>query len=115
MIFIKTVVSFLKDKEYRDLLFTTMIILGIGSVVYHYLEGWEWIDCLYFSVITLTTIGYGDFSPQTVPGKLFTIFYILIGLGMILSFIHTVYQHYNKVKADKNNNKNNNSNNSNNK
>jgi len=81
MIFIKTIITFLKDEEYRDLLFTTMIILAIGSTMYHYLEGWRWIDALYFSVITLTTIGYGDFSPQTDAGKLFTVFYILIGLG----------------------------------
>ncbi len=98
MIFIKTIISFLKDKEYRDLLFTTIIIIGIGSTVYHYLEGWSWVDCIYFSVITLTTIGYGDFSPQTDAGKLFTIFYILVGLGMILSFINTVYLHYNNTK-----------------
>ena len=99
MLFLRTIISFLKDKDYRDLLFTTSIILGFGTVVYHYLEGWDWIDSLYFSVITLTTIGYGDFSPQTTGGKLFTIFYILIGLGMILSFINTVYNHYYTVRT----------------
>jgi len=98
MIFIRTIITFIKDKEYRDLLFTTMIILALGSTVYHFIEGWSWIDSLYFSVITLTTIGYGDFSPQTNAGKLFTIFYILIGLGIILSFINTVYHHYTKVR-----------------
>lgn len=100
MIYIKTIVSFLKDEEYRDLMFTTFIILGIGTVVYHYLEGWEWIDAFYFSVITLTTIGYGDFSPQTVEGKLFTVFYILVGIGMILAFINTVYHHYNDMRIE---------------
>ena len=100
MLFLRTIISFLKDPQYRDLLFTTIVILAIGSVTYHYLEGWDWIDCLYFSVITLTTIGYGDFSPVTDAGKLFTLFYILIGLGMILSFINTVYNHYNDVKTE---------------
>ena len=101
MIFIRTIVSFLQDEEYRDLLLTTMIIIGIGSIVYRYLEGWAWIDCIYFCVITLTTIGYGDFSPQTVPGKIFTMFYILVGLGIILSFINTVYNHYKDTKIAK--------------
>ena len=73
----------------------------VGSSVYHFLEGWSWIDSLYFSVITLTTIGYGDFSPVTDTGKLFTIFYIIIGLGMILTFINTVYRHYNEIKYKK--------------
>jgi voltage-gated potassium channel len=101
MFFIRTVISFLKDEHYRDLLFTSMLILSLGTMVYHFLEGWSWIDSLYFSVVTLTTIGYGDFSPQTDIGKLFTIFYILVGLGMILSFINTVYEHYSKSKREK--------------
>lgn len=66
--------------------------------MYHFLEGWDYIDALYFSVITLTTVGYGDFSPQTMGGKLFTIFYIFIGLGMILSFLHTVFDHFNQER-----------------
>ena len=99
MLFIKTITSFLQDEEYRDLLITTAIILTLGSVAYHHLEGWSWVDSLYFSVITLTTIGYGDFSPVTDAGKLFTIFYIIIGIGIILSFIDTIHSHYNTVKT----------------
>ncbi len=100
--FIDTILSFLKDPEYRNLLFLTLIVIAIGSVVFHYLEGWDWIDCVYFSIITLTTIGYGDFSPQTDAGKIFTIFYILVGIGMILNFIHAVYNHYNAFYITRN-------------
>ncbi len=99
MLYFNIVKTFLKDKEYRDLLLTTLVVLFSGTTVYHYLEGWSWIDSLYFSIITLTTIGYGDFSPQSDAGKLFTIFYILIGIGIILTFIDTVYNHYNDLKA----------------
>ena len=103
--FIQTVISFLQDREYRNLLYLTCVVIIIGSVMYHYLEGWSWIDCFYFSIITLTTIGYGDFSPQTDAGKLFTIFYILLGIGMILNFIQTVFHHYQFVRKDRVNNK----------
>ena len=88
------ILSFLKDKEYQKLLAFSAVILTMGTFAYHYLEGWSWLDAFYFSMITLTTIGYGDFSPQTTGGKWFTIFYILIGLGTILGFINTVYLHY---------------------
>jgi len=101
MLFYNTVSSFLKDKEYRDLLITTTIMISFGTVVYHFLEGWSWINSLYFSVITLSTIGYGDFSPQTNEGKLFTIFYIIIGIGIILSFINTLYHHYFNTRSGK--------------
>ncbi len=98
MLLFRTLISFLKDDDYRDLLITTSIIIALGGTMYHYLEGWSWIDSIYFSIITLTTIGYGDFSPQTDAGKLFTIFYILIGIGIILSFINTVYNHYSVMR-----------------
>lgn len=94
MVFFTAIISFIKDEQYRDLLITSLIILAIGTFSYHYLEGWDYIDSLYFSVITLTTVGYGDLSPQTTGGKLFTIFYIFIGLGMILSFLHTLFDHF---------------------
>lgn len=98
MFFIRTLIAFLRDENYRDLLITTTIILIIGTIVYHYLEGWTYIDSLYFSVVTLTTIGFGDFTPQTDGGKLFTILYIIIGIGIILSFINTIHNHYTNMK-----------------
>ncbi|MBO6517698.1 MAG: two pore domain potassium channel family protein [Bacteroidia bacterium] len=101
MLLFRTIFTFLGDREYRDLLLTTVIIIGLGTVVYHYVEGWSWIDSVYFSVITLTTIGYGDFYPTTDGGKLFTIIYILLGIGIILSFINAVYIHYNTVRSEK--------------
>lgn len=93
-ILFKTLYSFLKQKEYRNLLFTTAIVIITGTTTYHYLEGWRWLDSLYFSIVALTTIGFGDFHPKTDAGKIFTIFYIIIGVGIILSFINTVYLHY---------------------
>lgn len=98
MLFFRIIISFLKDKEYRNLLGTTLIILACGMICYHYLENWSWLDSLYFSVITLTTIGYGDLYPVTDAGKIFTILYIMVGLGVILSFIHTIYHHYSQTR-----------------
>lgn len=98
MLVIKTLISFLKNKEYLELLITTFIVIAFGAVAYRYLEDWSWVDSIYFTVVTLTTVGFGDFAPQTDGGKIFTIFYIIIGVGIILSFINTIYNHYNSNK-----------------
>jgi voltage-gated potassium channel len=96
MFLFSTFLEFIRDKEYRDLIITTLLVLIVGTLVYHFVEGWAWLDSLYFCVITLSTIGYGDFAPQTDLGKGFTILYITIGIGIILSFINTLYHHFSK-------------------
>lgn len=72
---------------YRILLAAVVLILGVGTVFYHYVERFSWLDAYYFCVVTLATVGYGDLTPKTDIGKLFTTFYILSGVGIITAFI----------------------------
>jgi voltage-gated potassium channel len=46
-----------------------------------------------FSVTTLTTVGFGDPAPATAAGKIFTIVYIFVGLGVIGGFINVLAKH----------------------
>lgn len=77
----------MKDKEFRALFQWVLAILVLGTWFYAKYEGWRALDAFYFTIITLTTVGYGDFAPKTDAGKLFTVFYIFVGLGLISSFI----------------------------
>lgn len=76
-----------QDAEFRGLFWSVLMLLIVGSIFYRNVEGWSWIDSFYFTVVTLTTVGYGDFAPATNLGKLFTVLYIVMGLGMLSSFI----------------------------
>jgi voltage-gated potassium channel len=75
---------------YRHIALLAAFILLAGTVFYHFVEGISWLDAYYFSVVTLATVGYGDITPQTAGGKLFTTFYILVGVGIIALYISTV-------------------------
>ena len=63
-----------RDKEFRGLLILVGLILIIGTFFYAHFEHWSMLNALYFCVITLTTVGYGDFTPHNAIGKIFTIF-----------------------------------------
>ncbi len=81
-----------RDPEFRGLFFLVALLLLAGTVFYSRTEGWSLLDSLYFSVITLTTVGYGDLHPSTAASKVFTILYIFVGLGVILAFLNAVGQ-----------------------
>jgi voltage-gated potassium channel Kch len=77
----------LKDPNFRALCLWLLVILFLGTWFYARVEGWNALDALYFSITTLATVGYGDFYPHTPAGKIFTIFYILVGIGLLSGFI----------------------------
>lgn len=92
----KSVVSIFKDKEAKGLLIFVIILMCIGSLFFSHAEHWSWFNSLYFSVTTLTTVGFGDFTPHTTAGRVFTIFYILFGVGIIFGLINIIAKHARK-------------------
>ena len=71
-------------------IFSFILLLVGGTFIYHNVEGWGYLDSTYFMVITATTIGYGDFTPQTDIGKITTIFYSFIGIAFMFYMIDSI-------------------------
>ncbi len=63
--------------------FSILILLVSGTIVFHYIEGWGWIDSFYFTGVTLTTVGYGDLAPDTDVGKIFTVIISFTGVAVV--------------------------------
>jgi len=77
-------------RQYLVILVAALSLIMIGATVYHHLLRLSWVDAFYFCTTTLATVGYGDISPTTDASKIFTIFYILIGIGVFATFASLV-------------------------
>jgi len=80
------------DPSVQVLMGLVSALIVIATVFYRVVEQWAWIDALYFAVVTIATVGYGDLVPQTALGKLFTIIYILMGIGLFVAFAAALTQ-----------------------
>jgi hypothetical protein len=78
------------NRQTRPIFIYATAVIGIGAALYHWLEGWDWLDSFYFVVVTLTTIGYGDLHPTTPATKLITIFYGLNGVVLLLMMFDVI-------------------------
>lgn len=78
------------DPEFRVMLSSALALIGLGVLFYTRVEGWSVLDSFYFVIITMTTVGYGDFSPVTAAGKLATVVFILVGIGLFMAFLSRI-------------------------
>ena len=65
-----------------SLLLTVVFIIASGTVFFRWAEGWSWLDSYFFTVVTLSTVGYGSLVPVTALGKIGTTVFIILGLGV---------------------------------
>lgn len=61
--------------------------LLLAILLFSSLEGWSWVDCVYFAVITLMTVGYGDFAPKHWGSRLLLVFFVLMSLVIVATSI----------------------------
>jgi hypothetical protein len=80
----------LREPEARGALRSAAALLATGVLFYTLVENWTVVDALYFCVTTLTTVGFGNPAPTTDAGKIFTVFFVLSGVGMFLAVINGI-------------------------
>ena len=60
-------------------------------------DEWSSLDCVYFTVTSITTVGYGDFTPSTEGSRLYTILFLIIGLIVVFGTLNDVICDYLEV------------------
>lgn len=90
--------SYLKKISIPLITLLTWILLGM--ITFHTLENWTWPQCFYYSVITLTTVGYGDFVPTTDLNRFIAAWYILIGVTIAVGSMGYIGSEYINKKTE---------------
>ncbi|NYB52090.1 MAG: NAD-binding protein [Methanobacteriaceae archaeon] len=63
------------------ILILVICIIAYGTLGFHFIEGQPWTVSFYWTFVTIGTVGYGDYSPETTLGMFFTISLIVLGIG----------------------------------
>jgi len=77
----------------RDVVRILLLLFGIiifGTLAYHFLEGWDLFDCLYMTVLTITTTGYREIGPMGIYGKILSMFLMFFGVGIFMYSINVL-------------------------
>jgi hypothetical protein len=80
----------LGDRDSRPTIVWAAVTLLGGMLFYHFVEGWSLIDAAYFCVVSLATVGYGDLTPTTPISRIFTMVYLVNGIGILLAFFDRI-------------------------
>ncbi|MFH1138945.1 MAG: potassium channel family protein [Pseudomonadota bacterium] len=78
--------------------FSTLLLVGV--VGFMMLEKLSLVDSIYFSIVTMATVGYGDIHPQTTPGKMLALALIIGGVGTFLGVIASITDLFVKRRED---------------
>jgi voltage-gated potassium channel len=64
-------------------IFVLLLVMLVGTEGYHFIEGWSWWESFYMTIITVSTVGYGEVHGLSPEGRIFTILLICVGVGVV--------------------------------
>ncbi len=77
-------------KKFITILTVLFLLVLFSTIGIHLIEGWPWLDCLWHTVITISTVGYHLVHPLSPTGKIFTMFVIVVAFAVFAYGASTV-------------------------
>lgn len=86
----KRVEFFFEITGLKYMVIVTASCIVLGGIAIHFVEGMSISDGFWWSFVTATTVGYGDISPSTIPGRIVATILMIVGIGLIGSLTSTI-------------------------
>jgi voltage-gated potassium channel len=83
-------------KRIKYLLLLPVLVVIIGTFGMMAIEHLSFTDALYFTIVTIATVGYGDVTPATTAGKIFCIFLIIFGIGSFVTLLTSIVEWFSR-------------------
>ena len=83
----------LVDSNLKLAIVLIIMVFITGIVGFHFLYDYTWVDALYMTIITVSTVGYGEVQPMGAYGKIFTSVFIISGLFIFGFGLSTITEH----------------------
>jgi len=81
-------------RRFLRVVYLLVIIIAVGIIGYMTIEGWSFLDSLYMTIITLSTVGYAEVHQLSSAGRIFTIVLIIGGVGSVFYILSTIVQYF---------------------
>ena len=91
---------FLNTNNFIYVLYASFVLIFASSVLMTYVEGQSFGDALWWSIVTCTTVGYGDISPSTVSGRIIAVVLMVFGIGLLGMLTGTITTYFTVQKKE---------------
>ena len=85
---------FMRTNNFSYTLFIALILIFLSSIAMSYFEKWNIGDSLWWSIVTVTTVGYGYICPKTFSGRIVASILMIFGIGFIGSLTSTLSTYF---------------------
>ena len=96
----KRIEGILKTNGFIYILYANIVLIAVSSAIMVFAEKMKFSEAIYWSIVTCTTVGYGDISPATSIGRIVAVILMIFGIGLIGTLTGAITTYFTSLKEE---------------